>query len=185
MQNDDETYCADLTELNQSVDDSESFSNTPNVSAEESIESPTEQIKMEKPSPTGTRAENPEPISPIDGEPSNSNKCSSGTILILDDPITEIITLEDTQATYVEFENICGNENDTKALTLPIPQRLEPYQPNDNAIATKVKKASKDANCPDCERVMCNQVPVTYMSRQIYYYRFIAVQSNSKRSHRR
>lgn len=80
---------------------------------------------------------------------------SPSAIIIVDNKDNEIITLDETQSSSTEFEDICGNKKKTEMwLKSKPPKELGPYLPDEKTIATKVSPSKNEGNeCPDCERV--------------------------------
>lgn len=166
MQNDDETYCDDFATFNQTGDESfenqESPANASIVSSQDSVQIAMAQIKIEKPSPPSTRSytkKSPSGLTVDKSEtrPKNEpNTASTSTVIILEEAINEIITLEDTQSTWSSFENILGDQNDTeKSFLSRPPKKLGAYKPDDKTPELKSvqSRTSDDVSCADCDKV--------------------------------
>lgn len=164
MQNDDETYCDDFVTFNQTGDESfmnqESPANASIVSSQDSVQNAMAQIKIEKLSPHSMRSKISS--SGLETERSETrpkiepNTASTSTVIIVEDAINEVITLEDTQSTWSSFENILGDQNDTdnSFLSRP-PKKLAAYEPDKKKTATKSVESREgdDVSCPDCDKV--------------------------------
>lgn len=166
--NDDETYCEEFATFQQSEKDTsmqrDSPASSPTVSSGDSIRNAMAQIKIEKSPPMsskerakrashGSDAMTSEPMLKI--EP-NTDNVSSDAVIILNDPISEVITLDDTQSSAGDYEQIFDAQTQSEDLLLSEqPRKLGPFQPEVAAIAAKPVPTKKSDNvaCPDCEKV--------------------------------
>lgn len=158
MPNDDETYCDDFATFNQTGD--ESPANVSIVSPQDSVRNAMAQIKIEKPSPPSMRSKKSSSGSDTEKSQirpkSEPNTASTSTVIIVEDAVNEIITLEDTQSTWSSFENILDDQNDTeKSFLSKLPKKLGAYEPGDKTTALKFVQSGKgeDVSCPDCDKV--------------------------------
>lgn len=173
LKNDDETYCAEFATFQPSGTDTsmnrDSPSSSPTVSSGDSIRNAMERIKIEKTSPLsskerakgsshGSDAMHSEPMSKI--EP-NTGNVSTNAVIILDDPISEIITLDDTQSSADDYEHIFGTQSEDLMLSKQ-PRKLGPFQPEVAAIASRPAPAKKSDNaaCPDCIKVRPDKIGI-------------------------
>lgn len=137
-----------------------SSGNVSSGSPSDSVRKAMAQIKIEKTSPSnssGSCAKKSLPCARTKKSQTCPNsEASTSTIIILDNPIDEIITLDDTQSSQISFENIFGGKSDMEDLLLSQPsKKLGAYQPDDNTFISKAAKTRKsdDVICPDCEKV--------------------------------
>lgn len=115
--------------------------------------SPTNMSLVSKKSPTGSGAEKPGPR--LKSEP-ETDGASTSSVIIAEDAIDEIITLEDTQSSLVNFDYIFGDKTDSEGSIISIPtKKLGAYQPDEAPIGSQSLQSKKhdDQKCPDCEKV--------------------------------
>lgn len=128
---------------------------------QDSVRNALARVKIEKTSPPCSKlppkksppGSSGKKLAPISRGERETDGPSTSTIIILEDLVNEIITLDDTQSSSTEFEAICGDKKETEEWLKQPRKKLGPYLPETKAIAPKSVPNKKGKDCPDCERV--------------------------------